>query len=287
MRVDEAWRVHRQWSIVATRAGDQLNRWRRINLSLLVAGSVLGALAAQDNWLARSVTVAVGAASAGVLAIAGLVQARLLTADKVRARAGTRAASEAIKGLVYQYLAAVAPFAGPERDSELGLKVTEAQQMAMGFAALVVGTAPDDTAPPQVGGVVDYVRMRAQDQRNWHASRTMEHKRLALRWRVAELLATAAAAILAAVGGTVHGPDLSAWVAVATTVGTAFAAHRASQQHDRIADSYARTVLDLDAALQSFAPDVSTDTQAAEFVMTVERILAAQNDAWVSLFTVR
>ena len=50
MDVDEAWRLQRQWSVVATKTADDLTRWRSINLGLIVLGALLGALAAQSQW---------------------------------------------------------------------------------------------------------------------------------------------------------------------------------------------------------------------------------------------
>jgi hypothetical protein len=287
MDVDEAWRLQRQWSVVATRTADDLNRWRSINLGLIVFGALLGALAAQTQWFPRTMTVVLGAVGAAALAVAGIIQARLLTADRIRARVGTRAASEALKGIVYQYLAGVEPFSGPDRNANLAEKVSEVERLAADHASLVAGVAPGATAVPQVNGVADYVGKRAEDQRSWHEQRTAKHKARARYWRTAELIATGAAAVLAAVGGVWHGPNLSAWVAVATTVGTAFAAHLASQQHDRIADTYARTVLSLKDAIRRFAADSATKEEAADFVANVEQVLAAQNDAWVSLFSAK
>lgn len=285
MRVEEVWRRQRQWSAVAIRVGQEINRWRSRNLGLILAGSALGALAAQGEWFAQSVTVALGAASAGALALAAFVQSRVLTAEKARIRVETRSGSETLMGIVYQYLAGVAPFDDLDRDRQLGLKVTALEALVPDTAPLVVGEKPDERPLPQIDGVADYLAQRAQPQREWHLQRSVQQRGLAARWRAGELVATAVAAVLAAVGGALHGPDLSAWVAVATTAGAAIAAHRAGQQHDRLADSYARTVLALDAVLRDFDPaDAPTE---ASLVVAVERILAAQNDSWASLFSTR
>jgi Flp pilus assembly protein TadB len=232
-------------------------------------------------------TVVLGAVGTAALAAAGTIQARLLTADRIRARVGTRAASEALKGIVYQYLARVEPFSGSDRNANPADKVSEVERLAADHASLVAGAAPGARAVPHVNGVADYLRKRAEDQRNWHEQRTAKHKAQARHWRTAELIATGAAAVLAAVGGVWHGPNLSAWVAVATTAGAAFAAHLASQQHDRVADSYARTVLSLNDAIRRFAAESATKEEAAEFVANVEQVLAAHNDAWVGLFSAK
>lgn len=287
MRVEDAWKLQRQWSVVAASCTAALDRWRSVNLVLLLLGALLGAFAAQDEWFPKRVTVTLGAVGAAALAAAGIVQSQLLTAARVRTRVGSRAAAEALKGVVFQYLARVTPFADGDRDTTLGAKVTEVEQLAADYASLVSGVQPDAKPLPVVQGVADYVRERAEEQRDWHDRRVAAHRSLARRWRVAELLATLAAAVLAAVGGVLHGPDLSAWVAVATTAGTAFAARLAGQQHERVAEAYARTVLSLNAALRSFEADTASPPEAADFVATVEQVLAAQNESWVGLFSVR
>ncbi len=286
MNVHEIWRTQRQWSGVATRLSDSLNTWRVANLGLILFGAVTGALAAQQAWFARPVTVALGAASAGALALAGVIQTRFLSAERVQRRLSARAAAEALKGAVFRYLADVPSPSSSDRSSELATAATEVSQLAGAHAGLIMGAPVDDRALPQVRGIAEYVRGRAEEQRTWHATRMTDHQRRSRRWRGAELAATAAAAVIATVGAALHGPDLSAWVAVATTAAAAFAAHLASQQHDRVAESYARTVQRLNTLLANFDPTRGSPEQAAKFVANVESVLADQNDSWVSIFTV-
>lgn len=283
--VEDAWRRHRRWSRVADETRHSLDRWRTWNLALIVVGAVFGALAAQSGRFSAGVTTTFGALGAAALALAGVVQSRVLGADRVRTWVEARAASESLKSAVYQYLARVAPFAGADRDAELAARVAAVQERARSLLRLAMAVDPDDRPVPTVAGIADYVSDRAQDQASWHASRVRRHERLARRWRGAELAATAAAAVLAAVGGVLHGPDLSAWVAVATTVGAAVAAHLASAQHDRIAASYAATADELERLLASFDAGSASDQAAAEFVADTERVLAGQNQGWASLIS--
>lgn len=295
MTIDEVWTLHRRWSVVATVTAARLDRWRRVNLVLVLVGAALAALAAQQDWFDATVSRVLGAAGAGALAIAGVVQSRLLTAERVRRRVGARATSEAFKALTYQYLSGVAPQGASgvdtdlDRDQALAARVALVEKRSRDDAALLIGVTTDDRKLPAVRGLADYVTERAEGQRAWHEQRTGRHRTLARRWRLAELTATGVAAVLAAIGASLGegGADLSAWVGVATTAGTAIAAHLAAQQHDRIVDSYARTVLDLGALLRGFDPDTATADQAGDFVAAVEGVLAAQNEAWVGLFSAR
>jgi hypothetical protein len=282
VKVEDVWQVHRQWAVVARGQGRSLRRWRIVNLGLILSGSILAALAANDSWMSRGAAVVVGATSAAVLAAAGIVQSRLLTADRTADRVAARAAAEAYKGIVYRYLAA-GP-ADPDRARELSDGVAQVDRLTADRSVLVVGVRPDGHPLPDVGGIADYADDRADGQREWHAQGAVRHRRLAHRWRAAELAATLVAAVLAAVGGALRGPSLSAWVAVATTAAAAFAAYLASQQHDRLAQAYARTSLSLQSLLRDFDPAAATPDEAERFVASTETVLADQNEAWTSLY---
>ena len=287
MNVDDVWRTYRQWAGVTSRADTSLARWRKVNLGLLLFGASAGALAAQQGWFDKPVTAILGAVSAGALALAGLIQARCLSAAHVQRRVVSRAVAEALKGAVFRYLADVPPISGPDRQSELNVARAQVSRLAGDQAGLAVGTPIDEKPLPQVGGIVDYVEKRAREQREWHEKRTTRHRERARKWRRAEFVATAAAAVIAAVGGALHGPDLSAWVAVATTAAAAIGAHMATQQNDRVAESYARTVQSLDDLIDGFDAARETPAEAARFVANVESVLADQNESWVSIFTLQ
>jgi hypothetical protein len=47
--LEEVWTEQRRWSKVAVEAGDQLGRWRVVNMWLLVIGATLSALGAQTR----------------------------------------------------------------------------------------------------------------------------------------------------------------------------------------------------------------------------------------------
>jgi hypothetical protein len=283
--VEEAWQRHRRWSSVANQTRRSLDRWRYRNLALIIIGAVFGALAAQAGWFSAGMTGALGAAGAAALALAGLVQSQLLSADRVRTWRESRAASESLKAVVYQYLAGDAPFNGPDRDGRLAATVDAVQDRAKAYLQRAMAAEPDTQPVPAIAGIADYVTARAEEQANWHADRVRTHERLARRWRGAELAATGSAAVLAAAGGVLHGPDLSAWVAVATTIGAALAAHVAGAQHDRIAAAYASTADELQRMLGRFDQGSASASDAARFVADVERVLATQNQSWASLIS--
>jgi hypothetical protein len=279
-----AWSAHRQWSLVASHARRALDRWRTTYLTLLLTGSVLTALATRGDSRSGPVVTTLGSAAAAALALATFVQARFLAAAATRERSRSRAAAEGLKGLVYQYLAGVAPYDAADRAAVLDGKVAELEDQVEDLAHLVVDVEPDDRPLPAVTGIADYRRDRAEGQRNWHVEAARTHLRRAKAWRAAELVSAAAATVLAAVGGVAHPQEIAVWVSVATTFAAAFAAQAAAAQHDRVAESCARTAHDLGTLLRRFDPATASSVAAAGFVIDVEGVLAAQNRTWLSLF---
>jgi hypothetical protein len=279
--VDQAWQDHRRWSKVADDKTKSIDRWRSCNLLLIVIGAACGALAAQRSWYPASVTASIGAVGAATLALAAIVQNQELGARQIQERVTARACSEGLKAAVYQYLAAVRPFDGPDRDDRLSEIMDEIRRKGGDLVKLMVIADADRRTLPTISNVGDYLHQRAENQLRFHTNGVTRHERLEKHWRAGEIAATAAAAVLSAVGGALHGLDFSIWVAVATTLGAALAVHLASTQHARIAASYGFTAYELMRVVENFDPVTATEEQASAFVTKVEGILASQNQSWI------
>ncbi|RZT18360.1 uncharacterized protein DUF4231 [Mycobacterium sp. BK558] len=248
------------------------------------------ALAAQEHWidmLLRSVFAVIGAA---ILALAGVLQRAFLGSDQVKKHTTARAASESLKAEIYRYMVGVPPYENDSADAHLALACDRINDQAGEFLPATLGVTVRDTPLPPVTDIDDYVRERAVAQRDWHSGRVRNLEVRARRLRSAELVATAAAAMLAAVmaapGLSVLGDvsGLGAWVGLATTVSSAVAAHLVAGRYDRLAVSYAHTATQLDRLIGS-RPLTPTQANDAAFVDAVESVLAAQNGSWVVLIT--
>lgn len=284
MAVEDVWRSYRRWSVVSRSRRRQLSQARAVNLLLVLSGAVAGALAAQDQWFSKSVTLVLGALGAAVLALAAVLQGQLLTRARVEQRLKARATAESFQALTYLYLVGAPPFASPDRDSVLSAKQSEVEGFADDVLSLVAGVQPDDKPLPDTRTVETYLTERAKRQQAWHDTNAGSHRKQGDQWRYASIVATCLAAVIGAVGGALHGPDLSAWVAVFATAATAFTAHLASEQHDRIATSYARTASRLAALIRDYEAGAPTPERGQAFASDVEAVLAEQNDAWIEIF---
>lgn len=279
--VDAVWAAHRKWSAVAEAASIQLRTWRLRNLVLLVAGAVLGALAAQ-SWLPDGVDKLLAGLSAVVLAVAAWVQQTQLGKGQVRRHTTARAASEALKSAVYWYRAGVAPYADDDRDDRLDQALHEVDEATAVHQSDYARSRGDGRTPPSVTGIADYVTKRAVDQRDWHEKKIDINERMADRLRRAESTATLLAAVLG--GLTALFPvELEAWIGLLTTVGATFAAHLLAAQYDKLAASYGRTATRLTRLLDARDRSEPTAESDAAFVRSVEEVLAIQNEGWVAL----
>ena len=172
--VEGAWRRQRQWSIAASNGRERLERWRRVNLILLVVGAILGAVAAHASW-PRGVTGTAAGGAALALAVAGILQQRFLNADEVARWTGARAASETLKAEVFRYRAGVAPYDDADRDRVLSFQVDAVQKKSAALALDLQQTPADSKALPEVSDFPSYVTNRAKNQADWHRGKIAEH----------------------------------------------------------------------------------------------------------------
>lgn len=280
----QVWRSHQQWSRAADAAQARLNKWRGRNLALLVLGALAGAVAAQA-WANSAVTTSFAVTSAALLALAGVVQGAALTSDDTARWTGARAASEGLKAEVYRYLTGVKPYAGADHAEVLRAQLDAIQTRGRSLLVNEQQFPPDARPLPQVATFGGYLTARAQQQADWHRNKSAEHAHKARTLRGWQLAATAAGAVLAAIGGALPQSHIAAWTAAATTIAAAFATHLAATQHQRIAASYAVTADQLARLIAGVDPAVAGPDRQAQFVTDVEGVLAAQNNGWTDLLS--
>lgn len=275
--VEDAWSAHRRWSLVADQAHAAIDRKRLLNLGLLIAAAVAGALGGLiDHEATQRVCAAI---AAGLLGIAALVQQRLGEVD-IAAWIETRLASERLKGAVYRALVI---------DDDASATALEEAVEATASASLHLvryeEVADDGSAIPEVDGLASYVELRAQDQADWHRGKLVGLQAKGRRLRHIELGLTVLGVVAAAVATATEVSRMAAVVTLLTTAAAVVAAHIGATKHERVAAGYARTTNRIEAAIRRLPADATevTGGQAGAFVETVESILAQQNESWASI----
>jgi hypothetical protein len=285
VQLSGAWERSQQWRKLADETRKGLDRWRLVNLILIVLGAVFGTIASQLANGSVWSTVFAGT-SAAVLAIAVGIRGGYLTRDRMQMWTTARAMEESLKSLYFQFRVGAKPFDADDAEAELGRLVGEVVVKAGDFDGrqnkFDVTPGPDDLEPMTIE---EYVVERAIDQRKWHIKRGTEHQQLADRLRIAEIVVTILALILSGVAAVGHGRlgGLLPWASVATTVGAAIVAHSASAAYQRIATAYGAIVTELGLLIDGFAPAKASPEQCATFITSVESALARQNDSWAAI----
>ena len=275
MTVEEVWRRQRQWSGLANARTAALRRWRKTNLVLVVVGALLGVLATQASF-SKNAQTALGVTGSVLLALAAIIQGQCIGPAQVKERVTARSAAETLRGAVHRHQSG---FGGGTAELTAARDLVADKGEAL---AAQVRERPEDAAGLPEPGIRAYVDDRARAQLDFHSRGATRHTTLEQRWRLAQIAATAVAALLSAIGGSLVGTTLSAWVGVATTVAGAVGAHLASEQHGRIAARYASTADQLEQLLGGFDPATADPAAAAAFVGAVEGVLDRQNSTWVS-----
>ncbi|MEM9035049.1 MAG: DUF4231 domain-containing protein [Actinomycetota bacterium] len=276
--VERVWARQQAYDRLAVRTRARLDRLRLANLVLLGTGALLGAIAAQS--LPRAVTAVVGAAGAGALLLAGFAQREAASGHAERWTMA-RGAAEALRAAVHEYLVGTPPFDDHGRDEDLAT-VSEriAETVRTLDVELVDVEGPDDPLPA-VSDLASYVELRVRGQARWHDGKISEHRGAARRLRRLELAATLAGAALTGIASLLDSSAFGVWIGVATTIGSAVAAHLDATRHTQIAAGYATTARRLDELLDRY--DVADAVDAAAFVGAAESILERQNENWIGL----
>jgi hypothetical protein len=166
MDVDEAWRLQRQWSVVATKIVDDLpltidqSESRRLRCTPRCACGPNPVVTPNNDRCTRC------SRGRSISCRGDYPGTPAHRRSDPRPSGNPSRIGEALKGIVYQYLARVEPFSGSDRNANLAEKVSDVERLAADHASLVAGAAPDARAVPHVNGVADYLRKRADDQRN-------------------------------------------------------------------------------------------------------------------------
>ena len=256
-------------------------RARRSNLYLASVGAALGTASVTvvgwREWLA-SLLAALAAVALALIPVLG----RSASSDMVRDWTRVRSVSEALKTEMYTYLAAVAPYRGPDRIRHLLDRVDDVIAEAGDLTRYTVGVEAEARSLPAVRDVPTYLEVRVKRQIDgYYRPRAREiHQTLATVGRVQVALAALAAA-LAAVTGFYPAVRLSAWAGVITTVAAAVATYVAAERYEYQEVEFTRTIDQLTWLTLRYQHGSRGQDAEDEFVAGCERVISIQNDAWM------
>ncbi|HTZ29727.1 MAG TPA: DUF4231 domain-containing protein [Streptosporangiaceae bacterium] len=275
------WDKQSVWSQAADRMKAGIERARAAALGLTIMAAVLTTLATQVASLSSAVGKALAIAAAVSVGLAPVARSRLAAvplADWTRARS----VSEGLKSEMYTYLAGAGEYRGDGRDQQLGARTQQVLTDADDLIRHTAGLGPVKRSLPHISDAGTYLTGRLDPQLDWYSMRagTLRTK---LAWVRYVLIALSALGVaLAALAATLALTAAAAWVAVATTVGTAVAAYAAASRYEYQLVEYLRTAAQLERLRTGWTTG-SHDTAAADaFVLGSEQVISVQNEAWMA-----
>ena len=278
------WEEQNKWSQAADRLKQQVQTARLRAAVLGLLGAFLATLAsvlAQGNG--GTLQTVIAAAGAVCLAIAPLILKRGATAEHIKTWTRTRAASEALKGQIYRFLAGGSPYSS-ERPPDLLLRKRDDVVDGVKDINPIMDTQVKDL--PGLLTVDGYIDQRVQGQENFFKKKSVKLKKQADQFNsivfILALIAAALGAVTTVLGqwASLIGP----WVAVITTAGAAVAAHAAAERYATLATTYSATAGKLKSLREVFSIDKDRNTpeRIEKFVSDCEEALSAENGGWMA-----
>ncbi|MCX4585060.1 DUF4231 domain-containing protein [Streptomyces sp. NBC_01481] len=278
------WDRQNVWSQAATKLKVKIQRARRFLLALAVVAAITGTASAQmEIWRNDSGRYAAFAAAvaAGLTPLAGRGSRPSLIRDWTR----IRSVSEAIKAEVLTYLAHVSPYRENSAAENLWDRCSRFEQEAADLMGHAIGILPKERQLPPVGDVDTYCERRIQGQiRDYYRPQTLNMKRRENAVHYVASFFAIAATVLAGVSGALGIEHAAVWVATAATMGTAVIAYGTAARYSYQYLEYSRTADELQRLLagRQLVGGAASHHEDDRFVAQCERIISAQNEAWMT-----
>lgn len=285
---ESVWRQQSIWSQTANRLKRDLTRSRVIALALTIAAAVLATLGTQVTAVSTPAGKGLLWAAAVAAGLVPVIRPRF-GRQAVEAWARARSASESLKEQVFTYLAEVSPYRGVDREQRLRQRAQATLATVDDLLPRAAGIEPRSRSLPAVHDVDGYVAIRVTEQLHGYYRTQADRLRDRLRvLRGAELALAVVAVVLSATASSTGAKDAGAWVPVVTTVSAALAAHVAAARYEFLLVEYSRTAAQLER-LRDGRRSLADPDQAADaddtFVAECERVISAQNEAWMAKLT--
>jgi hypothetical protein len=289
---EEAWNEHVGWSKAANRLKARRTKSRSLVLYLTVVGAALQTLAGTVPW--ATVRVTAGIAGTIALAVVPILAGYFLKPEETRKWLRARSISEGIKSEVYTFCAGGAPYDGEAAPALLTAKYREIRDWGKDMVRerAIVG-AQAAKAPGKLT-TDEYLARRIHQQiEDYYLKKGEENAAMAERFRFAEVVLAALAAVLSAVATfvandrshTVYvGFQLGPWVAVLTTIGGSIAAYAAASRYDFQATTFYATAAQLKDLARDWSDSGATQPSQAwsTFVRRCEEVISAENRGWMA-----
>jgi SMODS and SLOG-associating 2TM effector domain 1/Protein of unknown function (DUF4231) len=282
--------AQRRWSQAASRAKEEIGKWRKLSLGLTISGALLVTAASQAKALGSGVVLSLSILGGLAVAAAPIVTSERLGGTSISDWARMRSVSEGLKSEAYLYLSSTPPYHKDDSDQRLRAELERITLDAADLAPRAEGMASGDVSVPAVHDAETYatVRLASQiDPQTGYYPRSIVRERRGLdRARSARFVLSLLAAALGVVAGATENASLAAWVPVITTAAAAILADAAARRYEENLIEYSRTLIRLRAKLQQWRAERSkaADVVALDrtFVRGCEDAISTENKSWMA-----
>jgi hypothetical protein len=270
----------------ASQGGQQLSvRLRAAQLLLLVLAAILGVMSLDFEGLRWG-----GLLAAIAFAVAGLIEATIVTVQPDKAWYQGRAVAESVKSLAWRYAVRGRPFS--ESDSAAGaadgVLAERIRQVLEDFETIrilpVTGVADEITdwmGRVRASSLADrkaaYERDRIENQRLWYSRKARWNQSRSVAWSFGLLIVQT----LGVVGGVLYGTgkinfDLLGVMAAIAAVAVAWLQVK---QHATLTQSYSHAAHEL-SMIRILIPTIHSESDWARFVDNAETAISREHTAW-------
>jgi hypothetical protein len=279
--ITEVWDQQSIWSQTANRMKASIDRARSAGLMLTVGGAILATLAAQLPDGKRTLTAALAVTAAVFVGLVPVLRPRY-SGRALRDWTRARSVSEALKSEIYLYLAGAGDYRGADRDYRFKARTDKAQQQAADLLQHTVDLAPVQRRLPDVCDYSSYLKVRVGGQvDDYYRPRARRLGARLRQFRRVEVGLAVTGVVLGALAASFAQWNVSAWIAVVTTISGAVAAHVGATRYEYQLIEYLRTADELNR-LRRDAAATTSPTEVDQLILQSERVISIQNEGWMA-----
>lgn len=279
--ITEVWDRQSIWSQTANRMKASVDRARSASLMLTVGGAILATLAAQLPDGKHALTAVLAVTAAVFVGLVPVLRPRY-SGRALRDWTRARSVSEALKSETYLYLAGAGDYRSADRDCRLKARTDKAQQDASDLLQHTVDLQPVQRSLPDVWDYSSYLKVRVGGQVDGYYRPRARRLRARLRqFRRVEVGLAVIGVVLGALAASFAQWNVSAWIAVVTTISGTVAAHVGAARYEYQLIEYLRTADELNR-LRRDAAATTSSTEVDQLILQCERIISIQNEGWMA-----
>ncbi len=270
----------------ASHGGQYLSvRLRSAQLLLLLLAALLGAVSLEVGGLRWG-----GLLAAIAFAVAGLIEAMMLTVQPDKAWYQGRAVAESVKSLAWRYAVGGRPFSesSPTASSADAALAERIHQVLADFETIRI--LPLDGAAHEITDWMGHLRTssladrksayqsdRIEDQRLWYAKKARYNESRSVSWSFALLIVQT----LGVVGGVLYGTGKINFdmLGLMAAIAAGAVAWLQVKQHNTLSQSYAHAAHEL-SAIRTLIPTIHSESDWARFVDNAETAISREHTAW-------